>query len=243
MTVTYGAGGSTKDGTIDTIQKKKGMCSVPIGSHLTFLNTTKAELYEYVDRLWERGIQHIVALRGDMPKDLEWPLDKDENYFQYTSDFVEGLVARHPFEISVGAYPEKHPDSKTLKDDIYALKRKYEAGASRALTQFFFDNSVYYEFLEQCRSEGITVPICPGLLPIHDFASMCNFATRCKASLPAWLYDKFEGLEDKPEEARKVAIELLVAQTEDLVSNGVEHIHFYTLNKSDITRQAVEAIS
>ena len=243
MTVTYGAGGSTKDGTIDTIQKQQGMCKIPIGSHLTFLNTTKQDLHEYVDGLWERGVKHIVALRGDMPDDLEWPLATDDNYFQYTSDFVEGLLARHPFEISVGAYPEKHPDSKSLSDDVHALKLKAEAGATRGLTQFFFDNDVYYKFVEECTKAGITMPVCPGLLPIHDFKSMCNFAKRCEANVPDWLHEKFAGLEDKPDEARKVSIDLLTNQTEDLVKNGVQHIHYYTLNKADITKQAVGVIS
>ncbi len=243
MTVTYGAGGSTKDGTIDTITKKMEITDTCIGSHLTFLNTTKEELYKYVDGLWESGVKHIVALRGDMPSDLKWPLDNDGNYFQYTSDFVEGLLSRRPFEISVGAYPEKHPDSKTLNADVYALQQKFDAGATRALTQFFFDNDAYYFFVEKCVKAGITKPICPGLLPIHDFKSMCNFAKKCQAKIPVWLYEKFDGLEDKPEDARKVAIDLLVEQSENLARNGVPHIHYYTLNKSDITRQAVDAIS
>ncbi len=243
MTVTYGAGGSTRDGTIDTIMKKMGMTDIPIGSHLTFINTPKSELYAYVDDLWERGIKHIVALRGDMPGDLEWPLDNDEEYFQYTSDFVAGLVARHPFEISVGAYPEKHPDAASIDDDIRALKLKCDAGATRALTQFFFDNSKYYDFVERCERAGITTPICPGLLPIHDFQSMVKFAKRCQTSIPDWLYEKFEGLEDKPDDAKKVAVDLLVEQSIDLARNGVEHIHYYTLNKSEITKQACEALS
>lgn len=242
MTVTYGAGGTTKDGTIDTIMKKMALTNIPIGSHLTFINTPKKELQAYVDGLWERGIKHIVALRGDMPADLQWPLDPDESYFQYTSDFVAGLTFRHPFEISVGAYPEKHPDSKSLEDDIRALKLKCDAGATRALTQFFFDNDVYYRFVEKCEAAGITVPICPGILPIHDFKSMCNFAKRCQAEVPQWLHEKFAGLEDKPEDARKIAIDLLVSQTQDLVKNGVKHIHYYTLNKADITKQAVESL-
>ncbi len=243
MTVTYGAGGTTKDGTIDTIAKKMEITDIPIGSHLTFINTPKDELFKYVDGLWERGIKHIVALRGDMPEDLQWPLNDDADYFQYSSDFVEGLLSRHPFEISVGAYPEKHPDSKTLNSDIYALGMKCEAGANRALTQFFFDNEIYYKFVDRCKGAGITTQIAPGLLPIHDFKSMCEFAKRCGANVPDWLYEKFDGLENKPEEARKIAIDLLVTQSEDLAKNGAPHIHYYTLNKSDITKQAVEAIS
>ena len=242
MTVTYGAGGTTRDGTLDTIAKMMEKTDVCIGSHLTYINTTKGALYDYVDGLWEKGIRHIVALRGDMPDDLGWPLDTDGDYFQYTSDFVEGLVSRHPFEISVGAYPEKHPDADSLAKDIEALKLKCEAGSTRALTQFFFDNDVYYKFVDECQKAGITTPICPGLLPVHDFPKMLNFAERCQASVPKWMHEKFEGLEDKPEEARKVATDLLVEQSVDLKNNGVEHIHYYTLNKSDITKEACEAI-
>lgn len=239
MTVTYGAGGSTRDGTVDTLTKKMAMTQIPLASHLTFINTPKKDLYAYVDCLWERGVKHIVALRGDMPKDLNWPLDQDGDYFQYTSDFVEGLLARHPFEISVSAYPEKHPDSPSLDSDIRALKLKADAGAHRALTQFFFDNDLYYKLIDACAKAGIKIPICPGLLPIHDFKSMCNFAKRCQASVPDWLHAKFEGLEEKPGDARKVAIDLLQRQSEDLVKNGVGHIHYYTLNKADITKQSV----
>jgi methylenetetrahydrofolate reductase (NADPH) len=242
MTVTYGAGGSTRDGTIDTIMKKMAMTNIPVGSHLTFINTPKKELQAYVDKLWEQGIKHIVALRGDMPADLSWPLNPDEAYFQYTSDFVAGLTFRHPFEISVSAYPEKHPDSPSIEADIKALKLKADAGATRALTQFFFDNNLYYELVEASEKAGIKIPICPGLLPIHDYKSMCNFAKRCQATVPDFIHAKFAGLEDKPEEARKVAIDLLVRQTEDLVKNGVSHIHYYTLNKAEITKDAVESI-
>ena len=118
MTVTYGAGGSTQDGTFDTLKKANERYGIPLASHLTFINKTKREMYDIADNLWENGIKHIIALRGDMPDDLQWPLDIDVNYFQYTSYFVEGLLARHPFEISVGCYPEKHPDSVSLEQDI-----------------------------------------------------------------------------------------------------------------------------
>lgn len=241
MTVTYGAGGTTKDGTLETIQKQMNMTDISIGSHLTFLNTTKSELREYVDGLWEKGVTHIIALRGDMPQDLNWPLDPDGDYFQYTSDFVEGLLSWHPFEISVGAYPEKHPDAPSLSDDIRALKMKCDAGATRALTQFFFNNDDYYRFVDKCQKAGINTPINPGLLPIHDFTSMYNFAARCNTNIPNWLAEKFDGLSDKPEEAEKVAIELLTEQVDDLIKNGVMHIHVYTLNKSNITHQVIES--
>ncbi|PCI97089.1 MAG: methylenetetrahydrofolate reductase [NAD(P)H] [Alphaproteobacteria bacterium] len=243
MTVTYGAGGSTRDKTLQIIKRMIADTDIPTASHLTYINSPRKEMYALADELWENGVHHIVALRGDMPADLEWPLDPDAEYFQYTSHFVAALKARQDFEISVGAYPEKHPDADSMDKDVEALMKKVDAGANRAITQFFFDNNVYYEFLEHCEKANIKAPIVPGLLPIHDFKSMCGFAGRCQASVPKWLHERFSGLEDKPEDARKVALDLLVGQSEDLVKNGVEHIHYYTLNKSDITTQAVEAIS
>ncbi len=242
MTVTYGAGGSTREGTVTTLRRMMKDYNIPVASHLTFINMPKKSLYELLDTLWGEGIKHIIALRGDLPPDLSWPLDPDALYFQKTSEFVSALHARHDFEISVAAYPEKHPDAKTLEEDIAALKSKCEAGATRAITQFFFDNNVFYEFLEKCQKAGIKTPICPGLLPIHDFKSMQKFAARCQANVPAWLHDKFAGTEGKPDEARKVAQDLLATQAQDLVKNGVPHIHFYTLNKSDITAEACKSL-
>lgn len=243
MTVTYGAGGSTRDKTLDVITEVIRRTGTPTASHLTYINHPRKDLYALADTLWENGIHHIVALRGDMPQDLSWPLDPDEEYFQYTSHFVAALKARQDFEISVGAYPEKHPDADSLDKDVEALMKKIDAGANRAITQFFFDNSVYYEFLEHCQKFGIKAPIVPGLLPIHNFKSMCGFAMRCKATVPQWVHEKFDGLEEKPEDARKVAIDMLTAQTEDLMKNGVEHFHYYTLNKADITKEAVELLA
>ncbi len=242
MTVTYGAGGATREGTLDTIARMQKETSLPIGMHLTYINTPIEEMYEFVDELWTQNIRHIIALRGDMPEDLQWPLDTDKGYFQYTSDFVEGLLSRHPFEISVGAYPEKHPDAPSLDADLIALKKKCDAGATRAITQFFFDNEVYYEFVEQAQKMGITTPIVPGILPIHDFKSMKNFAARCNTTIPKWLEDKFSGLEKNPEDALKVAQDILNAQVECLHKNDVSHIHFYTLNKLKLTVEACQAL-
>ncbi len=242
MSVTYGAGGSTKDNTLATIAELHRRIDVPIAAHFTFINTPKPELRAITDELWDSGIKHLVALRGDMPDDLSWPLDMDVEYFQYTSDFVEGLKNWHDFEISVGAYPEKHPDSPSLEDDIAALKMKCDAGATRAITQFFFENDKYYHFVEQCQKAGITTPIIPGLLPIHDFKAMCGFAKRCQAQVPGWLHEKFEGLEAGSDEALQLAQELLITQTLDLAKNGVEHLHFYTLNKTGIVREACKAM-
>lgn len=242
MTVTYGAGGGTRDGTLETLRRARKKFDIPLASHLTYINMPKADLYALTDGLWAEGIRHIVALRGDMPKDLSWPLDADGDYFQYTSDFVAGLKAQHDFEISVSAYPEKHPDAASLDSDIAALKKKCEAGADRAITQFFFDNDAYFSFVDRCRAAGIKTPICPGLLPVHDFKGMLRFAERCRASVPAWLHEKFDGLENRPDEAQKVAEEILCRQVQGLAAQGVPHIHFYTLNKAAITREACKAL-
>ncbi len=243
MTVTYGAGGTTRDKTIEIARKMLEDTDIPTAAHLTYINSTRQDLYKLADELWENGIKHIVALRGDMPDDLSWPLDPDAEYFQYTSHFIAALKARQEFEISVGCYPEKHPDAPSLDKDIEALAKKFDAGANRAITQFFFDNDLYYNFIEQATKAGIDKPICPGLLPIHDFKSMCKFAARCQTKVPAWLHEKFEGLEDKPEDAKKLATDLLYKQAQDLAKNGVEHLHFYTLNKAAITTEACEALN
>ena len=217
---------------------------IPLAAHLTFINSRKDELKAYTDGLWDMGIRHIIALRGDMPPDADvsWPLDQDDNYFQYTSDFVEGLKGWHDFEISVGCYPEKHPDAESMDADIQALKLKCDAGADRAITQFFFANNVYFEFIEACDKPGIKTPIRPGLLPIHAFKAVYGLATRCQASVPDWLMEKFDGLEDKPEEAQKIATDLLILQAEDLAAKGVSHLHFYSMNKASITTEVCEAL-
>lgn len=243
MTVTYGAGGSTRDKTIEIASGVQQKTGIPTAAHLTYINSTRQELYDLAAELWKNDIKHIVALRGDMPDDLSWPLDPDAEYFQYTSHFVVALKARHDFKISVGCYPEKHPDAPSLDKDIEALKKKCDAGADRAITQFFFDNHLYYDFVEQAQKADIKMSVCPGLLPIHDYTRMCSFAERCQATVPQWICEKFEGLEDKPEEAKKVATELLLEQTEDLIKNGVPHIHFYTLNKAAITEDVCKAIA
>lgn len=232
MTVTFGAGGSSQEGTEKTVQRIVQDFSIPTAMHLTYINFTIAEIGDYLDGLWGKGVRHIVALRGDMPPDLKWPLDKDSDYFQYTSDFVEYLKARHPFEISVGAYPEKHPDAPDLSADIEALKIKCDAGADRAITQFFFDNDLFYRFVDAVLQRGIQTPIVPGILPIGDFEKMKRFAQSCGANVPNWLQEKFEGLEDKPEEAQKIATDIFHAQIEDLTSRHIPHLHIYSMNKA-----------
>lgn len=242
VTVTSSANDSTAEKTLNTIEGFQCRTDTPIAMHLTYIDKTRKELYEFADALWSKNIRHIVALRGDLPQDLSWPLDNDKNYFQYTSHFVAALKARQDFEIFVGAYPEKHPDAESLSNDIEALKKKCDAGADRAITQFFFDNEVFFRFRDACGKANIQLPISPGLLPIHNFKTMKDFATRCQANVPDFIHQKFEGLENRPDEALAVATDLLRNQALELAEEGVEHFHFYTLNKAQITQDSCAAL-
>ena len=238
MTVTFGAGGSTREGTLKTLQAIRSITDIPLACHLTFIEITKTELRAYLDKLWDMGVRHIVALRGDMPSDLQWPLDPDLDYFQYTSDFIEGIKAHKPFEISVGAYPDKHPDAPDAAADIIALKKKCEAGADRAITQFFFDHDRYGDFLKNIEKTGIKTHVIPGILPIGNYESMIKFAKRCGAYIPDAIRAKFEG---KNEAAHPdIAADILAWQINDLTKLGVKHFHFYTLNKADMLTKALK---
>jgi methylenetetrahydrofolate reductase (NADPH) len=232
MTVTFGAGGSTRDGTLKTLKALRGVTDIPLACHLTFISITRTELKSYLDQLWDMGVRHIVALRGDMPADLQWPLDPDLDYYQYTSDFIEGIKAHKPFEISVGAYPDKHPDAPDQAADILALKKKCAAGADRAITQFFFDHDRYDTFLQDVGKAGIKTPIVPGILPIGNYESMLKFAGRCGAHIPENLKARFESKD--LEEHTATSEEILRWQIEELSAKGAKHLHFYTLNKADM---------
>lgn len=238
MTVTFGAGGSTREGTLKTLKAIRGVTDIPLACHLTFISITRTELKAYLDQLWDMGVRHIVALRGDMPKDLQWPLDPDLDYYQYTSDFIEGIKAHKPFEISVGAYPDKHPDAPDKAADILALRKKCGAGADRAITQFFFDHDRYASFLDDVGHAGIKTPIVPGMLPIGNYQSMLKFAERCGAHVPAPIREKFEAAPEDRHPA--LAEELLLWQIDDLTRRGTGHFHFYTLNKSDMLERILK---
>jgi methylenetetrahydrofolate reductase (NADPH) len=239
MTVTYGAGGSTREWTIETACKIQEDTGVPVASHLTCVVTPKARIEEVASILWSRGIRHIVALRGDVPEGANSPDPDDDSYYHYSSELVEGLLKLHPFEISVAAYPEKHPDAPSLNADIEALKKKCDAGAARAITQFFFDNEAFYRFLDKVRAAGITTPIVPGILPIVNFAKAESFALKCGANVPDNVRKKFAGLEPGSEETHKISIDLTSRQLLDLIENGVSHFHFYTLNHARLTYSIV----
>lgn len=237
MTVTFGAGGSTRDRTLETLKSVRTATDVPLGCHLTFISLTKTELKAYLDTLTDMGIDRIVALRGDMPQDLNWPLDPDQDYYQYTSDFIRGIKDHGPFDISVGAYPDKHPDAPDINADVLALKKKCEAGADRAITQFFFDHDAYSRFLERVAHASISCPVVPGILPINNYESVVKFADRCGAIIPLHIHERFQ--RSKIEDHRKIALEILIAQIDDMRMRGAPHLHFYTLNKADLVCDAL----
>ncbi|HRC26727.1 MAG TPA: methylenetetrahydrofolate reductase [NAD(P)H] [Alphaproteobacteria bacterium] len=242
MTVTYGAGGSTREWTIQTAEKILQDTKIPTAAHLTCVCTPKEEIHRIAGSLWNRGIRHIVALRGDAPKDGAVPAAEDPEYYHYADELVAGLKFLRNFEISVAAYPEKHPAAPDLKTDIENLRRKCEAGADRAITQFFFDNEKFYRFRDVVSSVGIAAPLVAGILPIANPVKAFEFARKCGASIPDRLAARFEGLENDHDTARLVAAVVLAEQIADLRANGVDHFHFYTLNQAHLTYAACQGL-
>jgi methylenetetrahydrofolate reductase (NADPH) len=242
MTVTYGAGGTTADPTLKAVLSISEQTGVPTASHITFVSTPIWEVATYAQKLRDAGIDRVVALRGDPPKDR--PADRygGPGFFRSSPAFIASLKTAWGFDISVSAYPEKHPDTPSAEGDLDMLARKADAGASRALTQFFFDNEVYYRFLDEADAAGVDIPIHPGVLPILDFAKMQGFAARCGASVPKWLVDKYAPFE-RPEDQRRVSEEVFLAQVEDLLANGVAHIHVFTLNEASFSELLCRSFS
>jgi methylenetetrahydrofolate reductase (NADPH) len=234
VSVTYGAGGSTRERTHATVVRLRRETALEPAAHLTCVGATRAEVDAIARRYWDAGIRHIVALRGDPPEGA----GRYEPYpggYAYAADLVAGLKRVADFEISVAAYPETHPEALSPAADLDNLKRKLDAGASEAITQFFFDVEVYLRFLDRVRARGINAPIIPGILPVTNFAQVKRFAKMCGASVPAWMADLFEGLDDDPETRRLVAAAVAVEQCRALHAHGVEQFHFYTLNRADLT--------
>lgn len=238
VTVTFGAGGSTKSGTFETAKTLKDKGGLTVGAHISYFGTKKADLFEYSDMLWDEGIRHLVALRGDIPEGTDTTQFQHGDYFQFTSDFVEALLASRPFDISVGAYPEKHPDAPNMAADIKALKLKCGAGAKRAITQFFFGTDIYKGFLEQVAEAGIKTPMVPGLLPIGDFAKVKGFAAKCGANIHPAIEERFLSSTDP----QQTAVDLLASQIDDLLNLNVPHLHFYTLNRADLILSAFQKL-
>jgi methylenetetrahydrofolate reductase (NADPH) len=234
VSVTYGAGGGTRERTHATVERILRDTPLAPAAHLTCVAATRAEVDAVARRYWDAGLRHIVALRGDPPEGTAGYIAHADGY-AYAADLVAGLRRVHDFDISVAAYPETHPEAATPRADLDNLKRKIDAGANRAITQFFFDTDVYLRFVERARAAGITVPIVPGILPVTNFAQVMRFAKLCGASVPAWLARLFEGLDDDPDTRRLVAATVAAEQCRRLQDQGVDEFHFYTLNRADLS--------
>jgi methylenetetrahydrofolate reductase (NADPH) len=234
VSVTYGAGGSTRERTHATVTRVlKETCLKP-AAHLTCVQATKAEVDDVIREYWQAGVRHIVALRGDPVAGVGARYEAHPGGYVGSVDLIAGIKRLGDFEVSVGCYPEKHPESPTLGADLDNLKAKFDAGADRAITQFFFDNAHYYRFLDKARARGIAAPITPGIVPIHNFKQVAGFAGRTGATVPESLRKRFEGLDDDPETTRLVAATVAAEQVMDLVDHGVREFHFYTLNRANL---------
>ena len=234
VSVTYGAGGSTRERTHEVIKKIIDETSLKPASHLTCVAASKHEIDEILRNYWEIGVRHIVALRGDMPaSSANYQLRSDG--YKYANELVAGIKKIGDFEISVAGYPEKHPEAKSFDEDIDNLKRKVDAGASRIITQFFFDADAYFSFVEKCRKARIEVPILPGILPVTNVKQTKHFAKMCGAKIPKWMDKIFVGLDERQETRQLIAGVVATELCRILHNAGVNDFHFYTLNRSDLT--------
>jgi methylenetetrahydrofolate reductase (NADPH) len=234
VSVTYGAGGSTRDRTHATVKRIIDETALKPAAHLTCVGASREAVDDVIRDYWAAGVRHIVALRGDMPE-LGASYCAHEDGYQSTAELVRGIRAIAPFEISVSAYPEKHPDSPSLDWDLDVLKAKIDAGGSRAITQFAFENAVYTRFRDRARRAGIEIPIVPGLMPTTNFRGIARMAKRCGANIPAWLNTLYERLDDDLESRKLVASAVLVEQVRELKAEGFDQFHFYTLNQAELT--------
>jgi len=234
VSVTYGAGGSTRERTHATIVRILKETSLKPAAHLTCVAATRDEIDKVARGYWDAGVRHIVALRGDPPEGAGKRYVPHPGGYAYTTDLISGLKKIGDFEISVSAYPEKHPDSASIEAELDVLAEKVDAGATRAMTQFFFDNSVYLRFLDKVRARGISIPIVPGILPVQNFKQARNFAERCGTSVPSWIARRFDGLDEDPATRKLIAASVTAEQVLDLVDRGVRDFHFYTLNRADL---------
>jgi methylenetetrahydrofolate reductase (NADPH) len=234
VSVTYGAGGATRERTHAVLARIINETAIRPAAHLTCVAASRAEVDAVARDYWATGVRHIVALRGDPQGGPGTTYEVQPDGYQTSTDLVAGLKKIGDFEISVAAYPEGHPESRSVEQDIEYLKGKVDAGASRAITQFFFDNDIYMRYLDKVRAQGITIPIVPGIVPVQNFKQVANFAKRAGASMPAWLADRFEGLDADPQTRRLVAATVAAEQVLDLVDRGIYNFHFYTMNRADL---------
>jgi methylenetetrahydrofolate reductase (NADPH) len=234
VSVTYGAGGSTRERTHNTVRRIIGETPLAPAAHLTCVAASCAEVDGVVRSYVAAGVRHIVALRGDPPGGVGERYAPHPDGYVNAADLVSGIRRAADVEVSVAAYPEKHPDSASVDADIDNLKAKIDAGATRAITQFFFDNDLYFRFLDRVRARGITIPVVPGILPVQNFNQTRVFAERCGASIPDSLAERFAGLDSDAPTRRLIAAAVAAEQVMDLVDRGVTDFHFYTMNRADL---------
>jgi methylenetetrahydrofolate reductase (NADPH) len=234
VSVTYGAGGSTRERTHATVKRILAETMLTPAAHLTCVAATRTEVDAVVEAYAQAGVRHIVALRGDPTGGIGERYAPHPNGYRNAADLVAGIKRIADLEISVSAYPEKHPDSADVAADLDMLKTKVDAGASRAITQFFFENDLYFRYLDRVRAAGITIPIVPGILPVQNFKQIGSFAARAGASVPDWLKARFDGLDDDPATRKLIAAAVAAEQVLDLVERGVSEFHFYTMNRADL---------
>jgi len=234
VSVTYGAGGSTRERTHATVKRILAETALTPAAHLTCVSATCAEVDEVIRAYHDAGVRHIVALLGDPAGGVGEKYAPHPNGYLNGADLVAGIKRLTNAEVTVSAYPERHPDSPSVEADIDMLKAKVDAGATRAITQFFFENDLYFRYLERVRARGIAVPVTPGILPVQNFKQAKAFAQRAGASMPDWLAARFEGLDEDPATRKLIAAAIAAEQVLDLVDRGVSDFHFYTMNRADI---------
>jgi methylenetetrahydrofolate reductase (NADPH) len=234
VSVTYGADGSTRSRTHQLVTRIQRETPLTGAAHLTCIGASRGEILDIARQYWDEGVRHIVALRGDPPQGITC-YEPHPDGFAYASDLVSGLKTVADFDVSVAAYPEVHPEAQSAQFDLDNLKRKLDAGATRAITQFFYDVDVFLRFRDRCAAAGIGAPIVPGILPITRFPQVLRFAARCGASIPQWLAERFHGLDDDAETRRLIAASVAIEQVQTLERHGVRDFHFYTLNRAELT--------
>jgi methylenetetrahydrofolate reductase (NADPH) len=234
VSVTYGAGGSTRERTHNTVARIASDTGIPAAAHLTCVEATHEDIDEIADAYWQAGVRHIVALRGD-PPEAGKPYAPHPGGYAGAAELVEGLRRRHPFEISVSAYPETHPQAQSADADIDHLRRKLDAGASRAITQFFFEPDTFFRFRDACAARGVDAEIVPGIMPVSNVAAITRMSAMTGTTVPAWMARLFDGLDDHPQARQLVAATVAAELCRRLYAGGVRNFHFYTLNRAELS--------
>ena len=234
VSVTYGAGGSTRERTHRTVKRIIDETSLKPAAHLTCVEASREEVDEVIREYWDAGVRHIVSLRGDPPSGIGGVYTPRDDGYANATELTSAITAIKPFEVLVGVYPEGHPESPNLQHDIDVLKAKVDAGATRGISQFFFDIDAFLRFRDRIRSAGITAPLLPGIMPVSNFAGLQRMSAACGASVPQWLANHFDGLDDDPETRKLLAASVAAETCARLQEEGFQDFHFYTLNRADL---------